>query len=230
MRRKLTVGGDVDTVLFDLDGTLLDTARDFANALNAVLRRHGRAPLRPESIRPHVSKGGMALVCLGFKVDGEALDPEGEWAQQVYRELLDTYRQNLSANTRLFPGMETLLSGIEDSGRRWGIVTNKPSFLTEPLLCELNLNSRTACVVSGDTLERRKPWPDPLLHACEVIGTAVAGSVYIGDDARDIESGRRAGMRTIAAAYGYIVPGDDPHKWGADAIVNHPDEIRQWIE
>ena len=217
--------GVIDTVLFDLDGTLLDTAGDMAAALNAVRADHGRAPLPLESVRPYVSKGGMALVCLGFDVEAGS-----ERADSLYRRLLDFYRQNLSAHTRLFPGMEALLARIEDSERRFGVVTNKPGFLAEPLLDAMQLAGRLACVVSGDTLDKRKPWPEPLWHACEVIDTPVANSVYVGDDARDIESGRRAGMRTIAAAYGYIAPGEDPREWGADAVVEHPDEIHQWLD
>ncbi len=217
--------GAIDTVLFDLDGTLLDTAGDMAAALNAVLAGHGRTPLPLESIRPYVSKGGMALVCLGFDVEAGS-----ERADSLYRQLIDFYRQNLSAHTRLFPGMEALLARIEDSERRFGVVTNKPGFLAEPLLDAMQLAGRLACVVSGDTLDKRKPWPEPLWHACEVIDTPVANSVYVGDDARDIECGRRAGMRTIAAAYGYIAPGEDPREWGADAVVEHPDEIHQWLD
>ena len=217
--------GAIDTVLFDLDGTLLDTAGDMAAALNAVLADHGRAPLPLESIRPYVSKGGMALVCLGFDVEAGS-----ERADSLYRQLIDFYRQNLSAHTRLFPGMEALLARIEDSERRFGVVTNKPGFLAEPLLDAMQLAGRLACVVSGDTLDKRKPWPEPLWHACEVIDTPVANAVYVGDDARDIECGRRAGMRTIAAAYGYIAPGEDPREWGADAVVEHPDEIHQWLD
>lgn len=216
---------EVDTVLFDLDGTLLDTAADMAGALNAILIRHARAALPFEKVRPHVSKGGMALVRLGFGVSDE--DPR---ARELYDELLAHYRENLSAGTKLFPGMQSLLSLIEASERKWGVVTNKPGFLTEPLLDDMQLRARSACVVSGDTLEKRKPWPHPLLHACELIGAKTGGAVYIGDDARDIESGQRAGMRTIAAAYGYIAPGDDPHAWGADAVVVHPREIWEWLQ
>ena len=224
MMNDPTVDDAIDVVLFDLDGTLLDTAADMAGALNTVLARHDRAPLPVEVVRPHVSKGGMALICLGFDTDRD--DPT---AAAIYEELLEAYRRNMSTHTRLFPGMESLLARIESDGRRYGVVTNKPAFLTEPLLDEMRLATRVACVVSGDTLKRKKPWPDPLLHACAMVGTPAARAVYIGDDARDIEAGRRAGMRTIAAAYGYIVPGDDPRAWGADFIVNHPDEIQAWL-
>ena len=217
--------GAIDTVLFDLDGTLLDTADDMACALNTVLARHQRPPLPPQSVRPHVSKGGMALVCLGFDAPRDS-----PMAQEIYHELLDTYRQNISAHTRLFPGMEALLARIAATGRQCGVVTNKPGFLTEPLLDDMGLSARLACVVSGDTLERRKPWPDQLLHACEMVGTTSARAVYIGDDARDIEAGRRADMRTIAAAYGYLLPEDDAREWGADFIVHHADEIQGWLD
>ena len=214
--------GDIDTVLFDLDGTLLDTARDFANALNVVLARHGREALSAATVRPHVSRGGMALVRLGF-------DAEGAAADGFYDELLAVYAQDLSTHTRLFPGMESLLASIESSARRFGVVTNKPGFLAEPLLRDLALTPRLACLVSGDTLPRKKPFPDPLLHACASIGGEVARTIYVGDDARDIEAGKRAGMRTVAAGYGYILPDDDPHEWGADLVVRHPDEIRELL-
>lgn len=215
----------IDTVLFDLDGTLLDTAGDMGAALNAVLAEHGRAPLAAEAIRPHVSRGGMALVCLGFGIDAGHRQ-----AGALYQRLLKRYAQDLSARTRLFPGMEALLARLEAAGRRYGVVTNKPAFLTEPLLREMRLVTRLACVVSGDTLARRKPWPDQLLHACEVIGARVAGAVYIGDDRRDIDAGRDAGMRTLAAAYGYIAPGEDPRDWGASAVVSSAEEIGEWLD
>lgn len=221
---NLPSSDDIHTVLFDLDGTLLDTAADMAQALNTVLVTHKRAPLSPEEIRAYVSKGGMALICLGFNIE-----PDHKNAQQFWVELLDTYSKNLTVYTTLFSGMEVLLTNIEKSGRKWGIVTNKPGFLTDPLLRLMNLTTRSACVVSGDTLEKRKPDPEPLWYACDVVGTDVRNAVYIGDDVRDIKCGQRAGMLTIAAAYGYVEPGSDPIEWGADMIVYHPDEIWQWL-
>ena len=218
------MGGAIDTVLFDLDGTLLDTALDFANALNIVLARYDRKPLAPQAVRPHVSKGGMALVCLGFEITAD--DPS---ASHIHREFLEQYRQNICVHTGLFPGIESLLAQLESDGRAWGIVTNKPAFLTDPLLADMNLAVRAGCVVSGDTLATRKPSPQPLLHACEVIGSSTTQAVYIGDDERDIVAGRAAGMRTAAAAYGYIIAGDDPRKWGADAVLDHADEIQPWL-
>lgn len=219
------IASDIDTVLFDLDGTLLDTAGDMGSALNDVLVNHQRKPLPLESIRPYVSKGGKALIALGFGIDASS-----EQADQLLPEFLEVYKNQLSRSTKLFPGMESLLTQIESSHRRWGIVTNKPGFLSEPLLHEMNLNERMGCLISGDTLATRKPCPEQLLHACEILNTDVTKAVYIGDDERDIEAGRRANMRTIAAAYGYIIADDDPNKWGADALVDHPDEIRCWLE
>ncbi len=219
----------VDTVLFDLDGTMLDTASDMGNALNTVLIAHAHAPLAQKIIRPYVSKGGMALVRLGFGLNDDG-DDDNAQTKILYDQLLAVYRENLTINTRLFAGMESLLRNLEESGRRFGIVTNKPTFLTEPLLAAMKLDARMACVVCGDTLKRRKPYPDQLQYACEIIGANPAHTIYIGDDARDIQAGQRAQMRTLAAAYGYIIATDDPHAWGADAVIEHPDEIQQWLE
>ncbi|MDD9883066.1 MAG: HAD-IA family hydrolase [Gammaproteobacteria bacterium] len=215
----------IDTVLFDLDGTLLDTAGDMGAALNAVLVERGRTPLPPEVIRPHVSRGGLALVCLGF-----GIDRGDRRADELYRRLLAVYAQQLTARTRLFPGMDALLARLDAGNRRYGVVTNKPAFLTEPLLRAMRLAERMVCVVSGDTLARRKPHPDQLLHACEVAGARVDRAVYIGDDRRDIEAGRAAGMRTLAAAYGYIAPGENPRDWGASAVVGSVEDIGRWLD
>jgi len=221
----VTTAAPVDTVLFDLDGTLLDTAADMGAALNAVLAAQTRAPLPPASIRPHVSRGGLALVCLGFGIDREHRD-----ARALYRQFLDSYAQDLSTRTRLFPGLDALLARLESTGRRAGVVTNKPAHLTEPLLRALRLDARLACVISGDTLARRKPHPDQLLHACALLGARVDRAVYIGDDRRDIEAARAAGMRALAANYGYIAPGENPREWGADAVVDSTAEIGAWLE
>ena len=260
---KMLNGDAIGVVLFDLDGTLLDTAADMAAALNVVLASHGRAPLANDAVRPFVSQGGMALINLGFGLMDNVVDGDGDddsdgdsdsesnsnsasksknksksnvnsnsdeqLMRRLYDELLAAYRKNINVHTRLFPGMDKLLAHIDGSQRRCGIVTNKPGFLTEPLLDEMNLRARMACVISGDTLPRRKPYPDQLLHACELIQVRVADAVYVGDDARDIECGKRAGMRTIAAAYGYIPPGVDPHAWGADAVIDSPAEMLRWL-
>ena len=214
----------ISCVLFDLDGTLVDTAPDMANALNRTLVNHGRQPLAFETIRPSVSLGGVALVKLAFELD-EA-DPELE---RLREEFLAIYRDNLSRESCLFPGMERVLAGLEEISASWGIVTNKPAWLTNPLMHDLQLDARTCCIVSGDTLEQRKPHPAPLLHACELLQCNPGETVYVGDARRDIEAGASAGMTTLVAAYGYIDKADNPDDWGADGLVDSPEEILAWV-
>ncbi len=214
----------ISCVLFDLDGTLVDTAPDMAHALNRTLVNHGRQPLAFEAIRPSVSLGGVALVKLAFNLD-EA-DPE---LAPLREEFLAIYRDNLSRESRLFPGMEQVLDGLEGIDASWGIVTNKPGWLTNPLMQDLQLDARSGCIVSGDTLEQRKPHPAPLLHACELLQRNPEETVYVGDARRDIEAGASAGMTTLVAAYGYIDEAEDPEDWGADGLVESPEEILAWL-
>jgi N-acetyl-D-muramate 6-phosphate phosphatase len=213
------------TVLFDLDGTLLDTAPDLAHALNQVLIARGREPLPFERIRPVVSHGGKALVELGFGPD----DGSPAFAE-LRRQFLDLYRANLARETRLFPGMTAVLEGIQARGLNWGVVTNKPAWLTEPLLRELDLHEQAACVVSGDSLPERKPHPAPMLHACRLAGSEAPQCLYVGDAQRDIEAGRNAGMHTLVALFGYIQQEDRPETWGADGAVNTALEILDRID
>ena len=215
----------VKTVLFDLDGTLADTAPDLANALNAVLMANGREPLPFEAIRPAVSHGGMALIQLGFN-----LEPDNPDFEPLRRQLLEHYAAHIADETQLFPGMENVLEALEADGRNWGVVTNKPGWLTEPLLDALGLLPRAACVVSGDTLPERKPDPAPLHHACRLAGSQTAECVYIGDAERDILAGRQAGMPTLVARFGYLGEDDRPETWGAHGMVDRPDEILHWLE
>ena len=214
------------TVLFDLDGTLADTAPDLAYALIVVhVEAEGRAPLPFERIRPVVSHGSQGLIRLGFDMDDDHPD-----FQRLRRELLDIYQTHLDRETRLFPGMDALLDAIEARGLRWGVVTNKPGWLTDPLLAALGVDARAACVVSGDTLEQRKPHPAPMLHACRLAGCAAPQCVYIGDAERDIAAGRAAGMHTLVALFGYIGEQDQPQDWGADALVRTPQDILTWLD
>ena len=211
-------------VLFDLDGTLVDTAPDLASALNRTLVSHGRQALPFETIRPSVSLGGVAMVKLGFNL--EETDPE---FTPLRNEFLAIYRDNLSRHSRLFPGMEQVLTRLEEMNASWGIVTNKPGWLTNPLMQALSLDTRTDCIVSGDTLEQRKPHPAPLLHACELLQSNPEDTVYVGDARRDIEAGASAGMTTLVAAYGYIDTNENPADWGADGLVDSPEEILSWV-
>ncbi|HEB54783.1 MAG TPA: HAD family hydrolase [Gammaproteobacteria bacterium] len=215
----------IKTVLFDLDGTLADTAPDLAAALNAVRLSEGKSALPFDRIRPAVSHGGKALIEVGFE-----LPPDSDRAENLRLQLLDHYRQNIARHTRLFPGMDKVLSCIERNGGNWGVVTNKPAWLTEPLMTELNLKQRAACIVSGDTLDQRKPHPAPLLHACQLAGSSPEHCVYIGDAERDIIAGNQAGMHTLLALFGYIDETDQPLKWGAEATLESPEDLLHWLD
>ncbi|MDX5334279.1 MAG: HAD-IA family hydrolase, partial [Gammaproteobacteria bacterium] len=145
------------------------------------------------------------------------------------QRFLDIYNENLHLDTELFPGMASLLAYIERHGMNWGVVTNKPAFLTDPLMASLGLTARAACIVSGDTTDERKPHPKPMLHACELAGSSAGECLYVGDASRDIEAGRRAGMATLVALYGYIDEFQKPEEWGADGMINEPREILDWL-
>lgn len=211
---------DIQTVLFDLDGTLIDTAPDMANALNILLQEQGREPLPFEHIRPVVSNGSVALVQLAF---GDLLpEKEMDYLKQRY---LDIYQQHLCEDSCLFDGMAELLQSIEQQGMSWGVVTNKPAWLTDPLMEKIGLKDRAACIVSGDTTRNRKPHPEPMYHACICAGSQPHGCIYIGDARRDIEAGRNAGMKTVVALYGYIGDWENIDDWGADARIRQPLDI-----
>jgi N-acetyl-D-muramate 6-phosphate phosphatase len=206
-------------LLLDLDGTLLDTAPDMAAALNRLRREHGHEELPFATLRPHVSHGAAALVRLGFGAPGP------EEFERLRLRFLALYAEALSAGTQLFPGCEALLGALESRGIPWGIVTNKPGWLTTPLLATLGLLARAGCVVAGDTVKERKPHPLPLLYAAALLGRAPGDCVYAGDAERDIVAGRAAGMRTVAVRYGYLADGEDPAAWHPDAIVAAPGEL-----
>lgn len=219
------IGAAIETVLFDLDGTLADTAPDLAYALNTLRQEHERGPLPYPHIRGHVSRGGAALVRLGF---GEDLDEDA--FQRLRSRFLEIYAANLCVKTRLFPNMRDILREFEASGIKWGIVTNKPAWLTDPLVEALGLARRAVCVVSGDTTDERKPHPKPLLHACELANSDPLCCLYVGDDPRDIKAGNAAGMTTLVARYGYIREEEDPQRWGADGIIDEITELLAWLK
>lgn len=207
-------------VLFDLDGTLADTAPDLANSLNQLLIENNLPTLAHEKIRPVVSHGGIALIRLGFNTK-----PDHPEFEKLRSRLLDIYQHNICRQTTLFPGLDKLLINLEQQNIPWGIVTNKPDWLSEPLIAQLKLTHRIASLVCGNTLSERKPHPAPLLHASKEMKISPQQCIYIGDAARDIEAGKRAGMKTVAAAYGYIEDHDPPENWHADFIVFDSNEL-----
>ncbi|MDH5408679.1 MAG: HAD-IA family hydrolase [Gammaproteobacteria bacterium] len=214
----------IRTVLFDLDGTLADTAPDLAYALNILLAEEGRPAMPYELVRPAASHGSIAVIKVGF-----GIQPEDEGFEELKQRFLDIYEKNLDVHTCIFPGLEPVLDKIEQLGMNWGVVTNKPGWLTEPVLESLNLTQRAVCVVSGDTLPERKPHPAPLLHACNIAGSEAAQCLYIGDAERDIIAGQRAGMKTLVALFGYLGENDQPESWPADGMVSTPAEILDWL-
>lgn len=215
----------LNTVLFDLDGTLIDTAPDMVDALNRMLGRHGKPGLPFGHVRNSVSRGSLALVKLGF---GESLS-ETE-LKNLQHEYLEVYADALCVASRPFDGMPALLDELEAAKVSWGVVTNKPGWLTEPLLKQLNLHERAGCIVSGDTLPVRKPDPAPLLHAAKLVRRQPQQCVYVGDDRRDVDAGRAAGMRTVVARYGYIEDREDPRRWGADDMIDDIAQLRRWLK
>jgi phosphoglycolate phosphatase len=212
-------------VLFDLDGTLADTAPDLALALNRTLQHYGRPPLHYETIRPVVSHGGIALIQLGF-----GLSPGSPGFDERRQLLLDLYAGDLCRETRLFDGMAGVLERLERDAIHWGIVTNKPAWLTDPLVERMGLAQRVAALVSGDTLALRKPHPEPIRHACSLVPVAPDRTWYVGDAGRDMQAGRAAGCNTIGAEYGYLHPDDPVSAWDADAHIAKPADLLDLLD
>lgn len=213
-----------DVIFFDLDGTLVDTAPDLAYALNQVLQEQGKRPLPYEVIRPVASHGSAGLLGLGF-----GMTPDNPQFRSLQQRFVQIYQDNLTRESSLFDGMANIIDRLDKAGTRWGVITNKPAFLTEPLLAALKLETRAACIVSGDTTANSKPHPEPMLHACKLTDASPSNCVYIGDAERDIVAGRNAEMHTIVACYGYLGDDDRPENWQADAMINHPSELNQWL-
>ena len=209
----------IRAVLFDLDGTFADTAPDLARALNIMLAARNLPQVAVEATRPVTSTGARGLLRVGFGMTPEHPDYDG-----MRQEFLDIYAEHLCVETRLFPGMPGLLASIEDRAMPWGIVTNKAERLAKPLIHRLELGDRCACVIGGDTAGFTKPHPAPMLAAARALCIAPEACVYVGDDRRDVEAGRAAGMKTIAVRYGYL-NGGDPDSWGADAVVDSPEAV-----
>ena len=214
----------IKAVLFDLDGTLADTAPDLGYALNQQRQLHGLAPLAQAEIRPQASHGARGLLKLGFNIT-----PQDASFAAMREEYLQLYETHICDHTQLFPGTLEILAELERRGILWGVVTNKPARFTLPLLEKLGLAQRTACVISGDTTANAKPHPEPLLHACKEIGLACTECLYIGDAERDVQAAVAAHMRVLIARYGYIDEQDQPEIWGAHGMIDTPGEILSYL-
>ena len=210
--------GTLQAVFFDLDGTVVDSAPDLIAAMMRLRAELGEAVTDMTAIGHVVSKGGRAMLRRAFPAADEAR------IEALLPRFLDLYAEAIATHTRTYPGMDDVLAALEAKRLRWGVVTNKPGRLARALMAAIELDTRCAVLVSGDCLPQRKPDPAPLLHACAVAGVDAAHSVYVGDDARDIEAGRRAGMATIAAGWGYL-NGEDPHAWQADIVAATPHDL-----
>ena len=211
------------SVLFDLDGTLLDTAPDMVDALNRLCGEEAQDQVPISTARRYVSNGARGLVNMAFG------DPAEADRDRLIARFLVLYEERLSRETGPFAGMNDLLELLENASVPWGIVTNKPAYLTEPLLEQQGLTARAACIVSGDTIPQRKPDPGPIYHAVGQLGDLSGPAVYVGDSSRDIEAGSRAGLYTAAVCWGYILPGENPEEWGADFVAETPAALANWL-
>jgi N-acetyl-D-muramate 6-phosphate phosphatase len=220
----MSVRGTARAALFDLDGTLLDTAPDMAAALNALRLEMSLEPLPFSVIRPQVSNGALAMIRLAFPAAA------GEQFERLRVRFLDIYRAALAVHTRLFPGFEPVLQQLEACALPWGVVTNKAAWLTEPLLEALDLRRRAGCVLSGDTLPERKPHPRPLLVAAGQLGVAAADCVYVGDALRDVQAANGAGMCALGAQFGYLNPLDEPQHWPVAGWLATPADLLPWLD
>ena len=214
----------IQAVLFDLDGTVADTAPDLAYAANSLRLADGVPPLPVEILRPLASQGARGLL-----KEAVGLTPDDAGFEHARLRFLSFYEHNLCVHTKLFPGIAQLLAGIEARKLPWGIVTNKPGFLSEPLLAALPELASCGVTVSADTLPVRKPDPAPMFFACERLGIAASQCLYVGDHVRDIEAGRNAGMRTAVAGWGYLNDDEDPALWGADLHFDTVQALHHWL-
>lgn len=211
-------------ILFDLDGTLVDTAPDLMRCLNLSLARHGFPEASDTAVKPFISFGARAMIAAGLA------EPVASGVREtLLATMLDCYERHIADQSSFFAGIEETLAQIEAQGLKWGVVTNKRERFTKPLMAALNLTDRAACIVSGDTTAYSKPHPGPMLAACEQAGVKPEQCVYIGDAVHDIAAGKNAHMKTLAASYGYLKPGDRPETWGADSVIDSPLQITDWI-
>ena len=211
-------------VRFDLDGTLIDSAPDLAGAANAMRAARGLAPMPLAALRPMVGSGARGMVGLALGVG-----PADAGYDDLRIEFLDRYAQALLVHTAVFDAMVPVLDQFDAEGRAWGIVTNKAERFAHPIVQGLGLQGRAAVLICGDTTPHSKPHPEPLLEAARRLSVEPSACAYVGDDARDVQAGRAAGMVTLAAAWGYLGLGEPAHAWGADAVLEEPAGLLQWL-
>ena len=216
----------IQAVLFDMDGTLLDTAKDFFAIVQSMRTERGLSPLATDSgFRAHVSRGAQAMVAYAFSLEQDS--PELDNLRDDFLTRYDAQHADL---TEPFPGVLALLERLERAHIRWGVATNKPLRFAQPIMDALHLSSRSAVLLCPDHVENSKPAPDMLLAACAQLQLDPRQVLYVGDDKRDIDAGRAANMHTVAVRYGYIAPGDNPSNWGADAVIDNLTELEILLE
>ncbi|MCK4493673.1 MAG: HAD-IA family hydrolase [Methylococcales bacterium] len=214
----------LDCVLFDLDGTLVDTAPDLIACLNSALTVHGFETVDSHKITPYISHGASAMI------QQSRLNTDQKTEAAILATMLLHYETNILRYGGFFDGIEETLHFIEQNGLKWGIITNKQKRFTEPLTTQLKITERCACIISGDSTPKSKPHPEPMLAACQQAGVNPKNCVYIGDAKHDMMAGQSVNMKTLAAVYGYLTSEDRPQTWGAEALLTSPIEIKEWIK
>lgn len=214
----------IQAVLFDLDGTLLDTAPDLVYTINRLREEYGLPALSLPAIRPVVSLGSKAMIKLALGIEENHIN-----FNKIREYFLAIYQQHLALSTRFFPNMDKVLVHLEESGIPWGIVTNKLTRHTSALLKALSLDHRPACIICGDSLSTHKPDPAPILHACQLIKQDPKNCLYVGDCATDVIASKAAGTKSLVALYGYIGDDEDPYTWQADGYIHEAIEIIDWL-
>ncbi len=214
----------ISAVLFDLDGTLLDTVPDLAGALNTLRQRYQLPSLAIDQVRQVTSYGSPGFIKLGFDID-----TDHPTYPQLKEEFYTLYENRISSETRPFEGVEFVLEKLKQQNLPWGIVTNKVEHLARKVISDLGLLEHCACVIGGDTTAFSKPSPEPLYAACSIINCAPESCLFIGDSILDVEAAKRASMRSVVALYGYIPQNEDPSSWGANYSISKPEELLNWI-
>lgn len=215
---------NLSCVLFDLDGTLVDTAPDLIACLNTAIGSHGYPAVEVDRFKPFISYGAAAMI------EHAAADASAVTKQQILDDMLSAYQRDIAVDSRLFEGLDELLSYVENRGLKWGIVTNKRQRFTFALLQALHLEERAACIVCGDTTPTCKPAPEPMFAACKQAQVLPEECVYIGDAEHDIVAGNTANMTTLVALYGYLKIDDQPQNWGADGVIEAPGQLLPWLK